>query len=202
MATRPHPAWALVGAAILALLVSVPTSAATTWTAPRRIPGTVGQANPVAATAPDGTDVVIWAESTDVELQNELRARVRRAGTTRWLDVPVRLRAIFLQDMVIAPTPDGDFWIAYQRGDFGHQNVMVAKLDSSARHWSKPVRVFTNPDYDHAGPLLARTGRGTLVVGAYARPLDGPAGNPVYRAEVAIRPPGGSWSTAVPEPGG
>ena len=86
----------------------------------------------------------------------------------------MRLKATYLQDMVIAPTPDGDFWVAYQRGDFGKQNVMVSRLNSSARTWSKPVRSFTDPAYDHAGPRLARTGDGTLVVAAYARPLDPP----------------------------
>ena len=166
--------------------------AAASWSSPAHIPGTGGLANPVSATAPDGTRVVIWTEGTGVGTQNAVHALVRRAGQARWQDVPVRLKASFLQGIVTVPTPAGDLWIAYQTGINGE--VFVSKLDASALHWSKPSRVFHQTGYAHAGPLIGRAGDGTLVVAAYAPPISPPAGDPVYRTVVATRRPGGSWA--------
>lgn len=187
---------------LLVGLIAWPASAAT-WTTPRRIPGTVGLANPVGATAPDGTDVVLWTAGTDVALQNALHARVRRPGSSRWRSVSVQLKGQYLQDMVVAPTPAGDFWVAYQVGISGPgQQVRIAKLFSRSRTWSRATRLFRSQNTaGHAGPQIALGGDGTLVVAAYARPFEQPeVGSPVYRITSAVRRPGATWATRLLTP--
>jgi hypothetical protein len=182
--------------ALLAIVIVGSTAAAAVpWTAPRRLPGTVGLANPIAATAPDGTDVVVWLEGTGIGTENEVHAKVRVPGSGgRWRDVAIRPRGSFLGGLVLAPTPTGDFWAAYQRDvSGGGQEVFVSRLDPGSRTWSKPVKVFQQPDYEHAGPAIGRAGDGTLVVAAYAPPKEPPPGDPTYRMAIALRKPGGTW---------
>lgn len=53
-------------AALLAATLGVsgaPVALAATWAGPAGIPGTTGQLHPLAATAPDGTDMILWQES-------------------------------------------------------------------------------------------------------------------------------------------
>ena len=181
--------------------LEMPASAATEWTTPRHIPGTNGQANPVSATSKDGTSVVVWTEGTGVGTQNAVHARVRLAGHITWRDVPVQLKGSYLQSLVLVPTASGDVWIAYQRNTgSGFPEVFVSKLDTSARSWSSPVRVFDQPDYGHAAPRIGRARDGTLVVSAYAPPKVPPSGTPGYRVVVATKAPGGSWHSRFLSP--
>ena len=172
----------------------MPAWAATAWTTPRHIPGSTGQANPIGATARDGTSVVVWAVGTGVGTLNAVHARVRLAGRATWRDVPGPLTGSYLQGIVVIPASGGDFWIAYERElSDGFPQVFVSKLDSSARRWSSPERVFGQRDYGHGGPSIGRAGDGTLVVAAYAPPKVPPPGDPVYRVAVATKAPGGAW---------
>ena len=193
----------LAATAVAATFASTATIsvAAGAWTAPKRIPGTTGLANPIGSTAPNGTDAVVWLEATGVGTQNDVHAKVRVPGHAKWRSVPVRLKGSFLQDMVVVPTPGGDFWAAYQRSvPAGGTQVYLTRLDSSARRWSKPVKVFKDDGYYHGGPSIALGGDGTLVVAAYAPPKDPPAGDPVYRVAVAARKPAGGWQTRFLSP--
>lgn len=167
-----------------------------------RIPGTAGQANPISSTAPNGTDVAVWATTGATPTENIVQAKVRLAGRSQWRSVPVRLRGSFLQGIVIAPTPGGDFWAAYQQNVAGGgQQVFVTKLNSRSRRWSTPSRMFTNQDANfHAGPDLALAGDGTLVVSAYAPPKEPPPGDPVYRVAVGTRSPGSPWKSRFLSP--
>ncbi len=192
--TRPYVLASMALLLTAALGYAAPVSAATAWTTPRHIPGTNGLANPIGATAPNGTDVVIWLEGTGVQYQNDVHARVRLPGRLTWRVATVRLRGIFLQDLVVVPTAGGDFWAAYQRNlSNGNTEVFVSKLDSETLRWSDPQRVFDQPDYQHAGASIGRADDGTLVVAAYAPPKVPPPGDPVYRVAVATKAPGGTW---------
>jgi len=198
----------LLTTGVAALLVAsglvAPTALAAPadWTAPKRIPGTAGLANPISATASNGTDLVVWAVGGSLPTENVVHARVRLAGRSQWRNVQVRLRGSFLQDIVIAPTPGGDFWAAYQRNvTGGGQQVFVTKLSSTSRRWSTPRMMFTEQDANyHAGPDLALAGTGALVVSAYAPPKDPPPGEPVYRVAVGTHSPGGRWRTRFLSP--
>ncbi len=182
----------LLSAALAAF--AVPAAAANVWTPQRHIPGTTGLANPVAATASDGTSVVVWDLGT-THGRNEVHARVRLAGHTTWRDVPVQVSGPFLESVVVIPASNGDFWMAYQQTTAHHgQQVFVSRLDLSARRWSTPQAVFDPSGYEHASPSIARTGDGTLVVAAYATPaVQPPSGDPIYRVIAATKAPGGSW---------
>lgn len=195
-ARTPHVRLLAIVLAITGCLpLAAAPAAAAGWTDIARIPGTVGLVDPMGATAPDGTDLALWREGAGAPLSVQLRARVRLPGSTRWRDMGIGPKGTFLQDMVVAPTPGGDFWIAYQVGVGGPgAQVRLTRLDTGRRTWSKPVRLFASQTaYDHAGAGIAIGGDGTLVVTAYARPLEQPAGDPAYRTAVTIRRPGGPW---------
>lgn len=186
------------------LVAPTPASAAPAdWTAPVRIPGTAGLVNPISSTAPNGTDLVVWASTGATPTENIVQAKVRLAGRSQWQTVGGgRLRGSFLQGIVIAPTPSGDFWVAYQRNVAGGgQQVSVAKLDSTSRRWSMRSEIFTDQDANfHAGPEIALGGKGTLVVSAYAAPKEPPPGDPVYRVAVGTRSSEGTWKNRFLSP--
>jgi len=197
MRTRslPRPAGrgalALIALA-LALLVGLPAGASAGWTEPARIPGTAGKLGVLGTTLADGTLVALWTEATGAPLTNGLKARVRPAGSTRWrsVDGPA---GIYLQGLSIAEGDYGTTVIAFEKGDLGSQAVFVTTLDTRTLRFSRPVRVFTDPAYETIGASVARGRDGTLLVGATARPKAPPAGDPVYRAVVAVRRPGAGW---------
>jgi len=163
------------------------------WTAPQGIPGTVGQANPVSSTAPNGTDLVVWINPGSTS-GAQIKARIRLAGRSTWQRVPARVdNEPSVQDMVLAPTSGGDFWLSWVQYA-GQPEVYAMRLDSRTRRWSKPTPVFHQPGYGHGGPSLAVAGNGTIVIAAYAPP-DTPTTPPTYRVVVATRSPGGAWRT-------
>lgn len=176
----------------LALIVGLPAGASAGWTEPARIPGTDGKLGVLGTTLADGTLVALWTEATGAPLTNGLKARVRPAGSTRWrsVDGPA---GIYLQGLSISEGDYGTTVIAFEKGDLGSQAVFVTTLDTRTLRFSRPVRVFTDPAYETIGASVARGRDGTLLVGATARPKAPPAGDPVYRAVVAVRRPGAGW---------
>jgi hypothetical protein len=181
----------------------VPSGAAVSepdWTSPQDIPGTVGQVNPGAATAPDGTDLLMWG-TTGSGTTNILHARIRRPGRAGWVDVKNRLKGSYLGISSVQPTPDGDFWAAYTTIPSGY-HTFLTRLDTSRLRWTKPVELFTDqPDYEHYNTQLALTQDGTLVASAYA-PGKTPSSPPVYRIAVGTKRPGGAWHNRMVTPAG
>ncbi|MFN8195357.1 MAG: hypothetical protein U0R80_13870 [Nocardioidaceae bacterium] len=169
------------------------------WSDPVAIPGTDGLANPLSATAPDGTDVVVWGLSTSTPLVNKVLAKVRLPGRQRWVDVPVRIRGEYAGINDIVGTPDGDFWAVLAIGE--STETYLTRLDTRAARWTRPVRLFTDQAaYHHMSPRLGLAGDGTLVVAAIAPPVTPPSGDPVYRIAVATRGPRGSWTSRFLSP--
>jgi hypothetical protein len=168
------------------------------WTSPQRIPGTAGLFNPAGYAAPDGTDLVLWGEGAG-GTENQVRAKVRLSGRDGWLNVPVRLHGSFLGITDVEPTAAGDFWVVYQV-NAGPYASYLAKLDSRARHWSKPVALFRDQvDHYHGSPRIESESDGTLVVTAYS-PLI--AGGGEARVSVGVRPTGGHWHNRFLSPPG
>jgi hypothetical protein len=168
------------------------------WTAPKRIPGTAGLFNPAYYAAPDGTDLVLWGEGIG-GTENQVRAKVRLPGRDRWLNVPARLHGSFLGLTDVEPTPTGDFWAVFQI-NAGSYESYLARLDSRARRWSKPVRLFRDQtDHYHGNPRIESEADGTLVVTAYS-PLI--AGGGEARVAVGVRPLGGRWHNRFVSPAG
>lgn len=177
---------------LLALLVGLPAGASAGWTDPARIPGTVGRFGVLGATLSDGTLVALWTEGAG-GLRNQLKARVRAPGSTRWraVDGP---KGVYLQGLSLAEGDYGTTIIGFEKGDVGSQAVHLVTLDTRAPGFSRPVRVFTDAAYETIGARVARGRDGTLLVGATARPVSPPEGDPVYRAVVAVRRPGAAWA--------
>jgi hypothetical protein len=183
--------------ASLALNLTPASAAPAGWTDPQRIPGTLGASNPTSATAPDGADAVTWIVqegSGDVEI----RARLRPAGSAVWQTVPVRVDGEpSVQDLDLAPTPGGDFWLAWvQYGAF--PEVFAMRLDAGTGKWTRPFQVFDRPKYGHGDPNIAVGGNGTVLIGAYAQQKEF-ASPPVYRSAVAVQQ-GGAWTTRFLSP--
>lgn len=185
---------------VLSLLAASGSAAAPepAWTPARDIPGTAGLANPGTATAPDGTDLLLWSAGGS-GTTNIVRARVRLPGRTSWVDVTNRLKGSYLGVTAVQPTPGGDFWAAYSV-DSGGTRTFVTRLDTSRLRWTTPVELFTDqPDYDHDSTLLALTRSGTLVASAYA-PAKAASSPPVYRIAVATQAPNGAWKSRFVSP--
>jgi hypothetical protein len=178
--------------------VSAEAKAPPDWTAPTRIPGTAGLFNPAYYAAPDGTDLVLWGEGIG-GTENQVRAKVRLPGRDRWLNVPARLHGSFLGVTDVEPTPTGDFWAVFQV-NAGPYESYLARLDSRARRWSTPVKLFRDQtDHYHGIPRIESEADGTLVVTAYS-PLI--AGGGEARVAVGIRPLGGRWHNRFVSPAG
>lgn len=172
------------------------------WGAPTRIPGTAGLVNPLAAVAPDGTDLVTWLVDGSGTFGNAVVGKVRLPGETEWKRVPVGPDGSFLGVTDIAPTASGDFWMTYQTGAGNYTSYLV-KLDAQTRRWSEPVRLFKDQDnHFHGSPEVAVAADGTLVVTAYSPPKVDPPGDPVARLSVGIRSPGGTWQNRFLTPPG
>lgn len=192
---------AMVG--LVAPLVATPSSVASpepAWTSPQDIPGTAGLVNAGWATAPDGTDLLLWGTAGS-GTDNIVHARVRRPGRAGWVDIKNRLRGSYLGISSIQPTPDGDFWAAYSI-NAGDYRTFLTRLDTSKRRWTKPVELFTDqPDFYHSSPQLAMTRDGTLVISAYAsaKAFSSP---PVYRIAVGTKAPRGRWKNRFVTPAG
>lgn len=185
----------LTGTALTAPVGAAPPP---TYTPVAAIPGTAGLFNHSSATAPDGTDVVVWIGSSPGGSQYD--AKVRRAGSQKWATVPPRVvNKPGIQDEVLTAVGSRDFAMAWVEYADGAPTVWHSTLDTRARSWSKPVRVFNHPDYDFAGPRIASTGDGTVVVGGYAAPKV-PSFPPNYRSVVAVQKPNGSWKQSFLTP--
>lgn len=167
------------------------------WTDPQRIPGTLGASSQVSATSPDGADAVTWVVQEGPD-DVEIRARLRPAGSTVWQAVPVRVdNKPSVQDLDMAPTPDGDFWLAWvQYGAL--PRVFAMRLDAATGRWTKPFQVFDNSQYGNGQPSVAVGGNGTVLIGSYAQPKES-ASPPRYRASVAVRQKG-DWTTQFLSP--
>jgi hypothetical protein len=190
----------VTGLLAVATLAQAPASARAPrpWTPPAEIPGTFGLVNPVGATAPNGTDLVVWIESTG-GTENQARAKLRLPGDNRWLNVPARPRGLFLGVTDIEPTPSGDFWVVYTTYN-GTYTSYIAHLDSRSQRWSKSVKLFKDmPDFGHLTRHVELARDGTLVVSAYSPAV---AGGGVARVAVAIRRPGGTWHDRFVSPPG
>lgn len=171
------------------------------WTAPQAIPGTNGEVNPTAATAPDGTDVVLWAKSGAVPSQNVVYGKVRLPGRTAWLPLPATLKGPYLTVGAIVGAPNGDFWVLLSKESGGGAVSLLTQLSTRTQRWSTPVPLFTGQTANFHTPTgLALTGNGTLVVTASAPPKVPPPGDPVYRVAVTTKAPGGRWVSAFLSP--
>ncbi len=171
------------------------------WSPPTAIPGTAGQANPVASTAPDGSEVVLWAVPGSASPENTVRARLRSPGSTTWRRLPSPMvDKPYGGVIAVVPTVKGDFWATFTWfGQIGISEVYVSRLDAGTRQWTKPTRVFHDADYGHESPSLAISDNGTVFIAATAVPhtFTNP---PQYRAEVATRSPGSRWRTTFLSP--
>ncbi|HET7530460.1 MAG TPA: hypothetical protein VFJ98_05830 [Mycobacteriales bacterium] len=185
------PVAAALGAVLLLPQSAVAANPPPGWTPVAYVAGTTDVFNHVSSTAANGTDAVVWVanDTTGVRID----ARVRLAGTTAWRGVTPRVRqAVSAQDLVLTPTPAGTFFLAWVRYTGGHPEVLSMTLDPRSRTWSKPLQVFHDTGYGHAGPDVAIAADGTIGVTAYARP-DTSSNPPVYRVVVGMRHPDGSW---------
>jgi hypothetical protein len=202
MSSRVRSPLLIAAALVAAAALAQPPAAAKApraWTPPARIPGTAGLFNPFGATAPDGTDLVLWGESTDVPLENRVRAKVRLPGRATWVNVPPRLHGQYLGVSDVEPTPSGDFWVVYTVNAGPYESYIV-RLDTRNRRWTKPVRLFQDQtEYYHGSADIERAGDGTLVVTAYS-PLI--AGGGEARVAVGIRHPGRPWLDRFVSPAG
>lgn len=203
MTVRRAGAVAGIVLALLLPLMVVTTSQAAApvpWTLPQAVPGTAGLVNPQSATAPDGTDLVLWGAAGAVSPQNVVKAKVRLPGRSAWVKIPVRLKGDYLGVSDIVGTPQGDFWAVYSSGA-SNDDSFIVRLDTRAHRWTKPTRLFTSQAaYSHAAPQVGLSGDGTLVVATYAPPAVPPAGDPVYRIAVTTKKPGGRWSSRFLSP--
>ncbi len=172
------------------------------WSGPSPIPGTAGQANPIAATAPNGGELVVWPVAGTTSPQNTVKAKLRQPGSDHWVRVPSPVvDKPYSGPSAIAATRGGDFWVTFiWEAASGFFEVYVARLDSATRHWTKPTRVFHDADYAHESPsTIAVSDAGEVFVTATAIPLI-PATPPKYRAEVATMRPGSGWQTSFLSP--
>lgn len=170
------------------------------WTAPAVIPGTAGQANPLAATAPDGTDLLVWMTPGPMSPQNVLNGKVRLPGRSAWLPLPTTLVGDYLGVAAMAGTPDGDFWILLGDGSVNYRTRIV-RLHTRTQAWTRPVTLFgTQTDNAHTPTGLGLAGDGTLVVTASAPPLVPAMGDPAYRLAVTVKKPGGRWASRFVSP--
>ena len=170
------------------------------WTDPVTVPGTSGDFNQVSATSPDGADLVVWIDGGSTS-GSQIKARLRMPGSPRWDRIFVRVdNQASVQDLSLASSPSGDFWLAWVTYTEPGPEIFVQRLDTSRRRWSDPRQVFVQSGYRHAAPSLAVAGTGTVVVGAYAQPVVATS-PPTYRAVVATLDPGQSvWQSTFLSP--
>jgi hypothetical protein len=178
-------------------LTAAPVAAAPAgWTGPTPVPGSAGEANPLAATAPDGADLLLWTVAGAVSPNNVVRAKLRPAGSDHWVRIPSPMvDKPYGGAVAIAPTRSGDFWVVfawYTPSD--HPEAFVSRLDADTRRWTTLTRVFHDADYGHESPSIAVSDSGELFVSAIAAPHVS-SSPPVYRAEVATMRPGSGWRT-------
>ena len=196
----------VTAASITALAASTLTAAATAaqppgWTPPTAIPGTAQRTAPWAATAPDGGDLVLWRVPGTTASDRSVKARLRPPGSTTWVRLPrPMVDKPYGSPAAIAPTRGGDFWVVfrwYTKADF--PEVYLSKLDTSARRWTKPKRVFRDPGLGHSEPGIAVTNDGTIYVAARAIPHT-PTAPLTSRVEVATKERGSGWDTRFLSP--
>lgn len=185
----------MLATAVAAACLAVPASASAApdgWTEQRQIPGTSGIFNHASATSPTGADVVAWIAGPSGDVRVE--ARLRAPGGNAWKRVPLRAQhRRSMQDLKLATTPDGDFWLAWEQYNGGIAEVYAMHLDADRSRWSAVVRPFgRSARYGHALTDLAVSGRGTVLIGGYSQPRDG-IGN--YRSTIAVRDPGRAWTS-------
>jgi hypothetical protein len=170
------------------------------WSGPAHVAGSDGIFNQWSATAPDGTDAVIWLGDGSVS-GAALRAKVRAPGATLFTNVKTRIdNRASLQDLQIAATVQGDFFVTYVSYIGASPRTFAVKLNSRSKTWSKPTQVFKLPGYSAYGSSLAVAGSGTVVAGGYAKP-DVDSSPPRYRAVVATLAPGAAtWQVTFLSP--
>lgn len=198
-----HRSLLVTGLAALSLVAGLAVQPATAapagWTSPERIPGTSGAVNQVSATAPDGTDVVVWVASVPDD-QVAIRGRVRAPGTTEWVKMQAYVtdRA---QDIKLAADRYGDFWVTWVRynPNTGIPQVLVSRLDSDTAKLTAPQQPFVDAGYGHQTPQISVTNSGTVFVATTASPKAS-SNPPTYRAEVGIKRPGDPWRTRFLSP--
>lgn len=190
----------ILGGLVGLLGLAVPAHAAVPFTPPAPVTGTSGQFNHVSATAPDGTDVVVWIAASSPS-GYQLNARVRRPGATAWLPIAAGVkRRVSIQDVVIAPIGAGDFQLAWV--EYGAPEVYTARVFTSARRWSPPRQVFSDAGYGHSVPSIAVDAAGTVVVAATS-PAAASSSPPVYRAVVGVQRVDGTFARKwLSPPGG
>ncbi len=179
----------------VALLASpgVGEAAPAGWTGPTLIAHTHSVVNQVFATAPNGSDALVWVGPGTTAGKATLFSRLRLPGKTAWTTVPTNLKDQYnIQEYTLRAAPNGDFWLAFvQYGETsGSPEVYVMRLDHKTHRWTRKTKVFHSATYHHGGARLAVAGDGTVVVGAYAPPVTPPIGNPGYRTVVAVKSPG------------
>jgi hypothetical protein len=195
-------ALSLLAAATTSLALAVPTAAVAApegWTEPAQVTGTAGVFDHASATSPSGADLVAWVAGPSGDVRVE--ARLRIPGGTTWLRVPLRAQhRLQMQGLQLEPTPDGDFWLAWQQEDAeGMRNVYAMRLDVATRQWSTVVRPFgTSVDDEHGLTELAVSGRGAVLIGGFAAPTDGSG----YRSMVAVKDLDRPWLRTYLSPEG
>lgn len=166
------------------------------WSGPSPIPGTAGEVNPLASTAPNGAELLLWTVPGTTSPQNSVKAKLRQPGSDHWVNVPSPMMdKNYGGAIAIAATRGGDFWVAFGwETPAGFFEAYVARLDSDHRRWTKLTRVFHDADYGHQSPSIAVSDAGEVFVAAHAVPhtFSSP---PQYRAEVATMRPGKPWRT-------
>lgn len=169
------------------------------WTPPAPLPGTAGLNGQVSATAPDGTDAVLWIVSAPDD-QVAIRGRVRGPGSEEWVKIEPYL-ADAAQDLAIAADRRGDFhltWVRYNPNT-GIPQVLVSRLDGDTAKLTAPEQPFDGAEYGHQTPRVAVTDSGTVFVATTASPKQS-SSPPTYRAEVGIKRPGEPWRTRFLSP--
>lgn len=191
---------AIVALALVGGVASLPAAAAPPgWTSPEQIPGTSGLSGQVSATAPDGTDAVLWIASA-ADDQVAIRGRVRAAGTEEWVTVQAYVTDV-AQDLAVAADPDGDFWLTWVRYNPNTDvpQVLVSRLNSDTATLTPPQPPFDGQDYGHQTPRVAVADNGTVFVATVASPKVS-SSPPTYRVEVGMKRPGEAWNTRFLSP--
>lgn len=186
--------------ALLAALAPLPAEAAPPgWTEPQPLPRTSGAVNQESATAPDGTDAVIWVAGV-ADSQVAIRGRIRRPGTDNWVTVKAYVTDA-AQNLALVGDRHGDFWVTWVRynSDTGIPQVLLSRLDSDAAKLTTPRQPFSAKKYGHEIPAVAVTYGGAVFVSATASTKVS-TNPPVYRAQIGIKRPGQPWSTRYLSP--